>query len=95
MKGLVNLILGFFGYTMVKTEDLVERNAKDAVAEEMKAMKRKAIALGASKIKSKRAKKAVVNAIAKLRTNGEKVNVANVSRVAGVARNTAKKYMDK
>ena len=89
MIDLINMVLGVFGYKAIKIEDAVEIERDQQQEQEAKIGRAKT----AAETKAERAKEAVSRAVAELRDRGEKINIANVSRVAGVARNTAKKYM--
>ena len=83
MIDLINLFLGFFGYKAVKIAD------EQADASQKRAERAKI----ASEIKAQRAREAVLQAIKQLKAENKKINIANVSRISGVARNTAKKYL--
>ena len=48
----------------------------------------------ATAIRTERAKTKVQKAIARLNAEGEKINIANVAKIANVSRITAKKYID-
>jgi Fic family protein len=80
---MINTILKRFGYRLIKIEDAhisVESSKKERAAT-------------ASRAKADRARAAVQQAVNDLENRGESVTIASVSRLSGVARNTAKKYL--
>jgi len=89
MVDLINFILGIFGYRAVKIEDakVIERDQRHEAEAKIGRAKT------AAEVKAERAKELVSKAIEEMKADGEKINIASVSRRAGVARNTAKKYM--
>ena len=94
----------FFGYRIEKISDaeakglerakeVLERHGFRAVRVTTDKTNKSKSAKEATKIRADRAKKKVLNAMAELENVGQKVNIANVAKLADVSRITAKKYM--
>lgn len=100
------LIMTFFGYRLEKITDtevkelerakeVLERHGFRAVRQTVDKSKKSQSAKEATAMRAERAKSKVLEAIARISAEGEKITIAKVAKIADVSRITAKKYMDR
>ena len=77
-----------------RAKEVLELHGFRPVRKTIDKSKKSQSAKEATAIRMERAKTKVEEAIAKLNAEGKKINIANVVRIAGVSRITAKKYID-
>ena len=98
--------MAFFGYRLrlekideakelERAKEVLERHGFRAVRKTVDKSNKGQSARKATAIRAKRAKNKVLEAMARLNVEGEKINIAKVAKIADVSRITAKKYMDR